>query len=310
MNKRVYTIIVTFNAAPWIEKCLTALLRSDLHPEVIVVDNASQDNTKRILENYQDRIHLIQNESNLKFGRANNQGIQYALDQGAKYLFLLNQDAYVFENTIGLLKEALDNFPDYGIISALQLQSNEINIDNQMWDYIKRSYPNTSVEEVISAHTYTPLPLRFVNAASWLLSRKCVMTTGLFHPVFSHYGEDNHYCSRAQYHKFKTGFLPAARVIHDRNEKVFVSPEHLIRGLKTTPLYTALDLRKKWPLAWLLSRLKIKSAYRKLLKANVPHTKQLYDQNKKWFLEHKKEILRIRKETMKPWKENQNDGKF
>jgi GT2 family glycosyltransferase len=59
----------------------------------------------------------------------------------------------------------------------------------------------------------------FVNAAAWLVSRRCVETVGLFNPVFEHYGEDMEYADRVRHHGLRVGIAPAARVCHGRENR-------------------------------------------------------------------------------------------
>src|SRR5690606_31512456 len=59
----------------------------------------------------------------------------------------------------------------------------------------------------------------FVNAAGWLLSRNILENIGGFDPIFFHYGEDDNYCQRAQYHGFKIGIVPNAFLLHDREDR-------------------------------------------------------------------------------------------
>ncbi len=58
--------------------------------------------------------------------------------------------------------------------------------------------------------------VEFINAAIWMLSRRCVETVGLFNPSFYHYGEGEDYAYRANYHNLKIGILPDLCAIHDQ----------------------------------------------------------------------------------------------
>jgi GT2 family glycosyltransferase len=58
-----------------------------------------------------------------------------------------------------------------------------------------------------------------VMAAHWLISMDCLRRTGGFSPTFRHYGEDNNYVDRVEYHGFKTGFVPATKAVHDRENR-------------------------------------------------------------------------------------------
>ena len=70
-----------------------------------------------------------QSAENLGFGRANNLGLQYALDNRYDYVYLLNQDAWIFPDTFETLVDISKRYPEYGIISPLQMNSDLYHID-------------------------------------------------------------------------------------------------------------------------------------------------------------------------------------
>src|SRR5437870_13044290 len=98
-NKKVFAIIVTYNGAKWIKKCLSSLLASETKVEVIVIDNGSADETLNIVKEF-GSIECVNSVENLGFGKANNIGIAIALERKCDYIFLLNQDAWIEQNTI------------------------------------------------------------------------------------------------------------------------------------------------------------------------------------------------------------------
>jgi len=59
----------------------------------------------------------------------------------------------------------------------------------------------------------------FVNAAAWSMTRECLERVGGFSPSFFHYGEDDNYTQRLQFHKLKLGVLPTSRIYHDREQR-------------------------------------------------------------------------------------------
>src|SRR5699024_4123474 len=118
---KVIVIIVTYNGEKWIQTCLSCIQRDQYPVEVIVIDNASTDQNKEIIRNEFPDIRLIENNTNLGFGQANNIGMQIALKKQADYVFLLNQDAYIYPDTIIKLLSVLKQHPEYGIVSPLQL---------------------------------------------------------------------------------------------------------------------------------------------------------------------------------------------
>lgn len=300
---KIFTIIVTYNGSQWIEKCLRNLVKSSMPTNIIIIDNSSTDNTIELIEPFLPVVYLIKNTENKGFGEANNQGIQHSINAGADYVFLLNQDAYVFENTIMLLVEAMKNNPDFGIISPLQLNQSGDKIDAKLKKYILRNYSEKFIDDILnktdSLIKNRPYKMRFINAAAWMISKDCLQKTGLFHPAFYHYGEDNHYSSRVQFHGMKIGLLPASRIIHDRNTEASINSNLLLRQLKTIPLYTLLDIRKPLPVAYLLGRLKLHQIANKLSDNRTPGINKTINEQKKWFSKNLSEALKIRKKTKK-----------
>ena len=88
MEKKISVVVVTYNGEIWIKKNIDSLLKSNYPIDVIVVDNASTDQSIALLKDYKN-IQLIQNNTNLGFGKANNIGIDIAIKNGADALFLL-----------------------------------------------------------------------------------------------------------------------------------------------------------------------------------------------------------------------------
>ena len=88
----VHIVIVTYNGMSWLPKCLDSI--PDGMP-TIVVDNASTDQTCFYIQKEHPAVHVLAQKENLGFGRANNLGIQKALDEQTDAVFLLNQDAYL-----------------------------------------------------------------------------------------------------------------------------------------------------------------------------------------------------------------------
>jgi GT2 family glycosyltransferase len=97
------------------------LHRSDLRGEVWVVDNASTDGTRQLLDNLFDHTRLIANEDNPGFGAANNQALRQILGQegdGPRHLFFLNPDTVVRPGALRHLVNHLDEKPGVGAAGA------------------------------------------------------------------------------------------------------------------------------------------------------------------------------------------------
>jgi GT2 family glycosyltransferase len=104
-------VIVNWNTRDLLRQCLRSVYEtvSDLSFEVIVVDNASTDNSQEMVRREFPSVRLIANAENAGFAGANNQAIRRS---SGRYVLLLNSDAFVRENTIEQMVAFLDVHPE------------------------------------------------------------------------------------------------------------------------------------------------------------------------------------------------------
>lgn len=222
---RVLVIVVTYNALRWADQCFGRLRESEEPVDLFVVDNGSTDGTQDYLRSHCPEAVFVQNPSNTGFGQANNIGLRYALEKGYEYVYLLNQDAWIFPDTLGELIAAHQKHPENGILSPMQFQADLRELDVQFYkrldissildSRLEPAEPDMeSFRSLMFQTNITEVP--YIMAAHWLISRDCLRKTGLFSPIFPHWGEDENYCDRAIYHGFKVGCVFSAKAVHDR----------------------------------------------------------------------------------------------
>lgn len=215
-------IIVTYNAMEWAERCLSSVRNSTIPVDVYVVDNGSTDGTQNFILTHYSEVHFFQSKVNLGFGKANNLGLQYALNNDYDYVYLLNQDAWVEADTIEKLVGCNTKYREYGILSPIQLQANKQRFDNNFAQIVCAFHSNKDILSDFYFGTNKQVyPVLFVMAAHWLISKECLKKVGGFSPTFSHYGEDDNYIDRAIFHGYKVGIVPEARAVHDREDRQY-----------------------------------------------------------------------------------------
>jgi GT2 family glycosyltransferase len=216
----LFAVIVTWNGEDCIAKCLHSLLNADIPMQIVVVDNASSDQTVKIVQTICPNMIIFQLTQNLGFGKANNIGIKYAYDHDAEHVLLINQDAYVDVNTVSTLVALQQINPKSAIISPLHLDGTGCHLDRLFANHIGKT---ASIRELMSdalvrreiADIYH---VDFINAAIWLMSRDCITRVGLFNPAFDTYREDNEYTDRVRYHGFNVSLAPACHAYHERTQ--------------------------------------------------------------------------------------------
>lgn len=206
---RVLAIIVSYNFMPWIDRCLGSLRQSAMSADIMVIDNASQDDTTATIKEKYPEVKLIENKDNLGFGKANNIGMAYAVKSGYDGVLLLNQDAWIDRDTLSKLINAGKNHPEYGILSPVHLTGNGEKIERGFATYCGVSdIGKLSKEEIVS--------VPFINAAIWYMPVSTLRRIGLFSPIFYHYGEDKDLANRMKYHGCRIGYVPDTFGYHDR----------------------------------------------------------------------------------------------
>lgn len=213
MKPKILTIVVTYNAMKWIDRCLGSLMLSGMPSDVIVIDNGSIDGTAEyIQDNYPD-VKFVATGENLGFGRANNIGFLHALKYGYEYVYLLNQDAWIFPETLGTLVTAMEEDRSLGILSPMQMAAC---LDRPDPRFEKRC-PKAALRDMNSRwRSGKVYGVKFVMAAHWMISRECLENVGGFSPAFKHYGEDDNFIHRALYKGYRVGIHSGAKAVHDR----------------------------------------------------------------------------------------------
>ncbi len=210
---KILSIIVTYNAMHWIDRCVKSLMSASARSDVLIIDNGSTDGTQARISSEYPSVRFIRNLTNLGFGAANNIGFRIARDEGYDYVYLINQDAWVEKDTLKILLDTMR--PEYGILSPVQRAANgklDKQFSKKCGSMLKQAGKLVSADRVI-------VNVPFVMAAHWLVSRKAFLAVGGFSPAFRQYGEDDNYIHRLFYHGFKCGVVPSAGAVHDRAER-------------------------------------------------------------------------------------------
>ena len=111
--------IVTYNNESIIKKCIESIIShigNGLSYKIYVIDNASSDNTVRIVRSISDDIAIIHNNKNMGFGAAHNQ-ILDLLD--SRYHLVVNPDIVIENNCIAEMSDFMDKRRDIGLLSPL-----------------------------------------------------------------------------------------------------------------------------------------------------------------------------------------------
>jgi O-antigen biosynthesis protein len=208
-------IIPVFNKAEFTWRCLASLVKEvDFNRvEIIVVDNASSDNTEEVLARFADYLRVITNERNAGFVDACNQGAAAAK---GKYLVFLNNDTVVLPGWLDRLIETIEHDPAAGAVGSMFL------------------YPDGSIQEAggivwqngeADHYGWRASPhdrqfnfareVDYCSAASLLIKKEIFQSLGGFDRRFAPaYYEDVDLCFSVRSLGYKVIYQSASRLIH------------------------------------------------------------------------------------------------
>lgn len=202
-------IIVNYNSGTYAVDCIKSLfVQQDIQLEIIVVDNASQDNSIELLKNnFADRIQLITSNENLGFARANNLAASIAKGE---FLLLLNPDTVLIQNdTLRTLVNVLIHNPQIGLLSPL---IDEPRKNKQV--YPRYRYPSTRHLKYTEIFKELPGQIAWVLGACMLIKCPVFEEIGGFDPDYFLYGEDTDICLKLRLAKYEIGFAEDVRIMH------------------------------------------------------------------------------------------------
>lgn len=223
MNKyNLSVLIVNLNTAKFLYQCLTSIY-GNTYTEIIVVDNASQDDSVKIVKNNFPTVKLIENDKNVGFSVANNQGLS---ESSGEYILLLNSDTIVKDQAIEKMMNFLENNPNAGAIGPKLLsKDNEIQrsffrfpslICEMFYRYPFKEF-KISKNYSISYHDWQTLKIKevdWISGACLMLKRKVINKIGFLDPDYFLYFEDVDICLRIKKAGYKVYYYPEAEVIH------------------------------------------------------------------------------------------------
>lgn len=216
-------IIVNWNTAAFLQNCLHSLstLMIDDY-EVIVVDNASTDDSVKIVRRLFPSVKLIANKENLGFANACNQGIAEARGD---YLLLLNPDVIIPRGAIEKALEVFRKTPNVGMLGcALCSKSGEIQrsvfpFPTPIWDLLWIVGATRLLQTVRNRLPNGISNVKgFLTGAFLLVRRQALEEVGFLDSNIFMYGEDVEWCYRFYKAGWIIGYYPGAKIIHIGNQ--------------------------------------------------------------------------------------------
>ena len=123
---RFSVVIVTFNSVDCMDRCLSSLesAAGGEPVDVVVVDNASTDNSLDVVRRASPEAHLIENRTNAGYAAANNSGVRWLMERPRPpdYVLILNPDLELSPGTVLRLAQVMEEYSTVGGVSPVSVE--------------------------------------------------------------------------------------------------------------------------------------------------------------------------------------------
>ena len=240
----VSILILCYNKVEYTLKCLDALFANTVYKnyEVIVVDNASVDETPVLLETYGDKIKFVHSKTNLGFVGGNNLAANYAKGE---YVVFLNNDTEVKPNWLIYLYKTFMVNPSAGAVGSmlvyedgtLQEAGGIIFKDATGWNYGKG-------KSAVSSQFNFTREVDYCSGAALMVRKDLFLLHGKFDERFAPaYFEDTDLCFGIRKLGYKVFYCPFSKVVHHEG---ITAGTDLSKGFKKFQILNTPKFINKW----------------------------------------------------------------
>ncbi len=212
---RIVTVILTYNHYEDTQECLHSVLAlQGPQAQVVLVDNGSSDGTPARVRQEFPAVHVIENGQNLGVPAGYNVGFQYAMDSGADYILMLNNDTILPADMLTELLSVAEKDPQTGVVMPKVLYHGA---SDKVWSSggRYRAFPpailmtdkRKGMEDKMRLIEYAP-------SCALLIHRRAFERAGLFDPGYFFLYDDWDFSERVRAHGLNIWYAPNAYMWH------------------------------------------------------------------------------------------------
>jgi len=207
--------IVNWNSGRRLRTCIESLLGTTTKAEILVVDNASDDDSMEMIQGFRNRVNIISNSVNRGFAGAINQAFQTT---DTPYVLVLNPDVRVLPGAVSILEEFLNAQPKAGAAGG---DVNENYLPRQLPTVRSLVRENFGLRKIIGGDTppqsrQQPVQVEQAAASAIMIRRDAYESVGGFDERFyPAWYEDVDFCVRLKASGWEVYFVPKAKFVHE-----------------------------------------------------------------------------------------------
>jgi len=218
-SPRVFIVILNWNGLSDTIECIESLQKIEYDNfGILIVDNGSVGDDVRVLKSkFGDSVQIVENEVNRGFTVGCNIGIRYALEKGADYILLLNNDTIVDSKFLDHLVKVAEESQEIGILGPMILYYDDPNTIDSMGctlNFWRGTFQVLGRGKNDHRQFDGIIDVDFIGGAAMLIKRKVFEEIGLLYPPFFANWEETDFCIRAKKKGFRVVVVPHAKIWH------------------------------------------------------------------------------------------------
>ncbi|MDY0013837.1 MAG: glycosyltransferase family 2 protein [Rhodocyclaceae bacterium] len=216
--KKVVTVLLNWNGKADTLACLDSLA-AVTHPnhQVVVVDNGSTDGSVAAIKSACQDVLVLETGANLGYAGGNNVGIRWALEQGADFVFLLNNDTVVSPDIVDELVAAAASLPVHSVLGAkiyFYDEPTSLWFAGGTWDAQAADFDHIGFGCPDGKDYAFQREVDYVTGCALFASADTFRQVGLLDESFFLTYEETDWCYRARRMGYRCFFIPGARLWH------------------------------------------------------------------------------------------------
>jgi|UPI00068CE833 GT2 family glycosyltransferase len=255
----VIVVILNWNGCDDTLECLDSVVRVDYaNFKIVVIDNGSTDGSMHAIPQRYPEVTFLQAGANFGYAGGNNRGISWALEHGADYILILNNDTIVHPDLINVFVQAANYLPIGSILGAKIYffhRPDTLWFAGGRWNHRLHAFEHIGQNQLDGADYAHRLEVDYITGCALFSSASTFNEVGLLDENFFLTYEETDWCYRARKMQHRCFVIPEAKLWHKvaasfggRESPLysyFLTRNKLLWARKHLPLATRINIHKK-----------------------------------------------------------------
>lgn len=213
----VISVILNTNRREDTLECLDSLAQSTYpNHQVIVLDNASSDGSVEAIREAFPNVQIIELKQNLGYAGNNNVGIEAAINQGADWVFVLNEDTILAPDCLTSLVAIGESDEQIGIVGPMVYHHDEPGVIQSAGGLLGPYWQSIHIakNEPDQGQFAAPHSVEWISGCGIMVKRAVIEQVGMIDARYFYYWEETEWCLRAARSGWRIMHVPQAKLWH------------------------------------------------------------------------------------------------